>query len=48
MNILGISAFDHDAWVASRLGAAIRQLGAKGFGQVGKINDQYVGRRSSR
>jgi hypothetical protein len=30
------------AWVASRLGAAIRQLGAKGFGQVGKINDPYV------
>ena len=42
----GVSALQHRsllyAWVASRLGAAIRQLGAKGFGQVGKINDQYV------
>ena len=42
----GVSAMQHRsllyAWVASHLGAAIRQLGAKGFGQVGKINDQYV------
>jgi lysophospholipase L1-like esterase len=30
------------AWLSPRLGVALRPLGAKGFGQVGEIKDQYV------
>jgi len=29
-------------WLSPRLGAVLRPLGAKGFGQVGEIKDQYV------
>jgi len=30
------------AWLTPRLGIALRPFGAKGFGQVGEVEDQYV------
>jgi len=42
----GVNSLQHQSvlysWAAARLGAVIRQLGLKSFGQVGKISNQYL------